>query len=253
MKILTVVFLLSLFVCAQVAAQTNRDKLFDFRSEARNNPPRITSAANKKVLTAVFPRHLSDARFCKDIDTSGAEDYLAAMRKAGQVVPAILDLTTGSFTARGEQQSAFLISVGECNASHADNFGSKRLAIFNGDKLILNVDAEFKSGILAKTDFDANGINELLLYGGDMNQGILTETAALYEIRNRKLVNLKDFQKVYENSCATLARGSAMLASVIFIAPIRSDRMPDCPVENYRSPCTQNRRWRLISKGVMPF
>jgi len=254
MRTLIFVLLLSTLACSKIAAQTNRDQLFDFRTETRNNPPRITSAASKKVLSAVFPKYLSDERFCKgDVGSSDAEDYLAAMRKAGQIVPAILDLATGSFTVRGEQQTAFLISVGECNASHADNFGSKRLAIFTGDKLVLNVDAEFKSGILAKTDFDANGINELLLNGGDMNQGILTETAALYEVRNRKLVNIKDFQKVYENSCATLMRGSGLQASVILIAPTRSDRMPDFPVENYRSACSRTKRWRFMSKGVMPF
>lgn len=254
MKRMTAVALISIAACLQIAAQTSRDTLFDFRTETRNNPPRITSAASKRVLSAVFPKYLSDERFCKEgVDTSGAEDYLAAMRKAGQIVPAILDLVTGSFTAMGEQQTAYLISVGECNASHADNFGSKRLAIFTGNKLVLNVDAEFKSGILAKTSLDANGINELLLYGGDMNQGILTETAALYEVRNRKLVNIKDFQKVYENSCATLMRGSGLQASVIFIAPTRSDRMPDFPVENYRSACSRTKRWRFMSKGVMSF
>ena len=141
MKTLISIALVLIFACTQVAAQVNREKLFDFRSETRNNPPRITAAANKKFLSAIFPKYFRDSRYCKeDVDTSGADDYLAAMRKAGQIVPAIIDLATGSFTAAGEDQMALIISVGECNASHADNFGSKRLAIFAGNRLVLNAD-----------------------------------------------------------------------------------------------------------------
>ena len=254
MKTMISVALVSIAVCLQVAAQTNREKLFDFKLVTRNNPPSTTAAASKRVLSSVFAKYLSDARFCKeDVDRSGAEDYLAAMRKAGQIVPAILDWVTGSFTAAGQEQIAFIISVGECNASHADNFGSKRLAIFAGNKLVLDVDAEFKSAILKKTDLDGNGVNELLLMGGDMNQGILVETAALYEVRGKKLVNIKDFQKVFEDSCASLIRGSGVEASVIFLAPGRRGQMPALQVENYRTGCGRTKRWRLMSKGVMPF
>ncbi len=226
MKTLASIALISLFTCTQVGAQSKRPIMFDFRAETRNNPPRITAATSKQVLGAVFRKYLTDARYCKeDVETSGAEDYLAAMRNAGQFAPSILDLATGSFTAPGENQIAYVISVGECNASHADNFGSKRLAIFSGNKLVLNEDLDFKSGILKKTDLDANGIDELLLLGGDMNQGILIETSALVTVRNRKVVVLQDFKKVFEDSCASLIRGSGIQASVIFLGPVekRSD------------------------------
>ena len=174
MKTLVLIALISISTCVQVAAQSKRSALFDFRTRTRNNPPRITAATSKKVLDALFPKYLSEPRYCKaDVETSGAEDYLAAMRKAGQVVPSILDQASGAFTAPGENQIAYVISVGECEASHADNFGSKRLAIFSGNKLVLNEDLNFKSGILKTIDLDANGINELLLLGGDMHQGIL--------------------------------------------------------------------------------
>lgn len=254
MKTLVAIVLISICACIQVAAQPNRAKLFDFRTATRNNPPRITAATNKRVLDAVFGKYLSDARYCKeDVETAGAGDYLAAMRNAGQVVPSILDLATGSFTAAGENQIAYVISVGECDASHADNFGSKRLAVFTGNKLVLNVDLDFKSSILKKTDLDANGVDELLLLGGDMHQGILVETAALVEVRNMKLAVVQDFQKVFEDSCASLIRGSGIEASVIFLRPSRSGQMPAFQVENYRSGCGRTKRWRFMSRGVMPF
>lgn len=254
MKTLISIVLLSLCACIQIAAQSNRATLFDFRTQTRNNPPRVTAATSKQVLDAVFPKYLSDARYCKaDVETSGAEDYLAAMRKAGEIVPSIMDLAKGSFTAPGENQIAYVISVGECDASHADNFGSKRLAIFSGNKLVLNEDLNFKSGILKTTDFDANGINELLMLAGDMHQGILIETAALVTVRSRKVVVVQDFKKVFEDSCASLIRGSGIQASLIFLGPARSGQMPTFDVENYRSGCGSTKRWRFMSKGIMEF
>jgi hypothetical protein len=254
MKTLVSIALISLCACIQVAAQANRTTLFDFRTQTRNNPPRITAATSKQVLDAVFRKYLSDARYCReDVEMVGTEEYLGAMREIGEIVPSIIDLATGSFTSAGQNQIAYVISVGECNASHADNFGSKRLAIFSGNKLVLNTDIDFKSGILKKTDLDSNGVDELLLLGGDMHQGILVETAALVEVRNRKLIVVQDFQKVFEDSCASLIRGSGIEASVIFLAPGRSGQIPAFQVENYRSGCGRTKRWRLMSKGIMPF
>jgi hypothetical protein len=254
MKTLISIVLISLSACIQVAAQSNRARLFDFRTQTRNNPPRITAATSKQVLDSVFPKYLNDARFCRDdVEMVGAEDYLSAMRQIGQIVPSIIDLAKGSFTAPGENQVAYVISVGECDASHADNFGSKRLAIFSGNKLVLNADLDFKSGILKKTDLDANGVDELLLLGGDMHQGILVETAALVEVRNGKLAVVQDFQKVFEDSCASLIRGSGVEASVIVFAATKRGQMPTFEVENYRAGCGRTKRWRLMSKGIMAF
>ena len=254
MKRLIELTLLVCSACLPVMAQDSRPKLFDFREEARNNPPRITSAQSRKVLRTLFPKYLTDARSCKEqLDLSGSDDYLAQMRKAGQIVPSIIDLAIGSFTGPRLNQVAYIISVGECNASHADNFGSKRLAIFTGDKLELNVDVEFKNAILRKTDLDINGTDELFLAGGDMNQGIVIETATLYEVRGSRLVKLQEFQKVYENSCAALMSTSNIEASVIFIGPSRLGQMPALLVENYRSGCGKTKRWRLFSKGPMQF
>lgn len=252
MKTLIAVAVISIMLCTQIVAQSSKPKLFDFRLATRNNPPRTTTAVDRRVLSAVFPKYLNDERNCKEeVDTTG--EYLAAMRKAGQIVPSILDMAKGSFTAAGQEETAYLISVGECNASHADNFGSKRLAIFAGNKLVLDIDANFKSGILKKTDLNLNGVDELLMFGGDMHQGIVIETAALYELQAMKLVVMQDFQKVYEDSCASLITGSAIEASVIFLSTAKSGQMPTFQVENYRSRCGKTKRWRLMSKGINPF
>ena len=65
-----------------------------------------------------------------------------------------VDMAQGSFTGRACQETAYVISVSECNASHAQNFGTKRVAIFAGQRLVADMDVNFKSGIVRKTDLE---------------------------------------------------------------------------------------------------
>src|SRR6476660_6526065 len=100
------------------------------------------------VLSKGFRKYLSDSQKCNpQFEANGNDNYLAAARKAGQIAPSIIDSTTGSFTAAGQTQTAYLISVSECGASHADNFGTSRLAIFSGQQLVADVDTDFMSFI----------------------------------------------------------------------------------------------------------
>jgi len=46
-------------------------------------------------------------------DASSGTDPLKAARDAGQIVPSIADMATGSFTAAGRQEIAYVISVSE--------------------------------------------------------------------------------------------------------------------------------------------
>ena len=85
-----------------------------------------------------------------------------------------------------------------------------------------------------------------------MHQGILIETAALYEVQGGKLVVLQDFEKVFEDTCASLS-GSGIEASVIYLGPAGSGQMPAFEVENYRARCGRTKQWKLISKGINRF
>jgi len=235
------------------ALQKQKQTLFDFRVDDTTAPLRISAATERTVLTKVFRKYLTDSARCNtDFDSSGDSDPLAAARKAGQIVPSIIDTATGSFTAKGQAQTAYVIFVGECNASHADNFGTKRIAIFSGAQLVADLDLDFKRDIKRKTDLNSDGIDELLMSGGDMNQGTAMEIAALLSFKSGRLHVIEDFGTVVEDSCASGSRGSSSKASVLSISDVVPGEMPKLLMENYVASCRNPSRWRFLSRGKMP-
>jgi hypothetical protein len=230
-----------------------RQVLFDFRVERTSAPLKIPLATQRNVLSKVFRKYLTDENKCNPkFDASSDTDPLKAARNAGQIVPSIADMATGSFTARGRAETAYVISVSECNASHADNFGTKRVAIFSGQQLIADVDADFNINIVRKTDLNDDGIDELLMTGGDINQGIIVEMAALLDFQNGRLRTIQDFGTVMEDSCASGLPGSSLKASVISISEVVAGNMPRLRTDNYVAGCRQAKRWRFLSTGKMP-
>ena len=258
MKIFPLLLLLFLAVVAAMSQQKNtpamqkgRQVLFDFRKDHVANSPRITAATQRMVLSKVFRKYLTDGDKCSHpVDASG-DDFLAAARRAGQIVPSINDVMTGSFTAPGQTQTAYVIFVGECNASHAENFGSKRVAIFSGQQLIADVDVDFHASIMRKTDLDGDGVDELLMITGDMAQGTVVEMASLFEFRNRRARKIEDFGTVVEDSCASGMSGSSSKASVLSISDINPGKMPKLRIDNYVASCRNPTRWRFLSTGKM--
>ena len=249
------IFLLLAFASYAAAQNTtpqkDREILLDFRVDRKIDDVRIPAATQRSVLSKMFRRYLTDSNRCNsEIDTSKGTDPLAEARKAGQIVPSIIDMATGSFTAAGQTQTLYVISVSECNASHADNFGSKRVAIFAGQQLLADVDADFTSNIVRKTDLNNDGINELLMTTGDMAQGTLIEMATLVSFQNGRRRVIQDFGAVVEDSCAAEMAGSTSDASVLYTSGGGLGDMPKITQENYSSSCRGKvRRWRLVSRG----
>lgn len=249
------IFLLLAFVSYAAAQdptlQKDRQVLLDFRVDRKTSDVRIPAATQKNVLSKVFRRYLSDSNRCNsEIDTSKGTDPLAEARKAGQIVPSIVDMTTGSFTAANQTQTLYVISVSECNASHADNYGTKRVAIFAGQHMVADVDADFASNIVRKSDLNSDGIDELLMTTGDMAQGTLIEMATLVSFQGGRRRVIQDFGSVVEDSCASEMPSATSDASVLYISDVVPGNMPKITQENYSSGCRgKARRWKLVSRG----
>ena len=249
-----IIFLLILISVAvgQTGVRKDRQLLVDFRNDNNSTPIKIAPATQRAVLSKLFRRYLTDANQCKaDFDMSNGADPLAAARKAGQMVPSIDDMATGSFTASGQTQTAYVIFVGECNASHADNFGTRRVAIFSGPQLVADVDADFMMDIVRKTDLNGDGIDELLMKSSYMGQGTLTEMATLVSFQNGRRNVLQDFGTVVEDSCAAGFQGGASKASVLYTPAFAPGLMPKLVQENYVASCRNTKRWKFVSTGMM--
>jgi hypothetical protein len=252
MKPIFLLLILVSLALGQAPARDGRQLLMDFRPNQDASPVKIAPATQRTVLSKVFRRYLTDPNQCKSgFDASNGADPLAAARKAGQMVPSIVDVETGSFTAPGQTQTAYVIDVSECNASHADNFGTKRVAIFSGQQLVADVDAEFMSEIVRKTDLNGDGIDELLMISGDMHQGELVEMATLVSFQNGRRSVLQDFGTVVNDDCASGRPGSTTKASVLYTPAFAPGLMPKIIQNNYVSSCRNVKRWRFVSTGVM--
>ena len=104
--------------------------------------------------------------------------------------------------------------------------------------------------IALKTDLNGDGIDELLMTGGDMNQGELVETAALLSFQNGRMRVIQDFGTVVDDTCATATPGSTTKAAVLTYTNAAPGQMPKIKADNYVAGCTRVKRWRLF-KGEM--
>jgi hypothetical protein len=241
----TIPFLLLLFAFNPFVQRPQRKVLVDFRNDHFNKPAKIPLATERAILTKVFRRYLTDPNKCSQNFDAG-EDYLRGARRAGQIVPDIADMTTGSFTGAGKNETAYVIFVNECNATHADNFGSKRVALFSGQQLVADVDVDFRGSIIMKTDLDNDGINELLMTTGDMAQGNFIEIAALLSFQNGRMRVVQDFGTVVDDSCATAMPGSQTKGAVLSLTDAAPGEMPKIRVDRYAAGCGKVKRWRPV-------
>jgi hypothetical protein len=231
--------------------QKGRQVLVDFRQNRAGRSAKISNATQRLVLSKMFRRYLTDQSRCNGDFARDETDYLAAARRSGQIVPLVAEMVTGSFTAPGQTETAYVVFVNECNASHADNYGTKRVAIFAGQQLVADVDADFKSSFVRKTDLNSDGVDELLMTAGDMNQGTVIEIASLVEFRNGRRRVIENLGTVIENTCASGSPGSSAKAVLISFSDIEPGKMPKLRIENYQSPCRNVKRWRLVGTGKM--
>ena len=241
----TIPFLLLLFAFNPFVQRPQRKVLVDFRNDHFNTPAKIPLATERAILTKVFRRYLTDPNKCSQNFDAG-EDYLRGARRAGQIVPDIAEMATGSFTGAGKNETAYVIFVNECNATHADNFGSKRVAVFSGQQLVADVDVDFRGSIIMKTDLDNDGINELLMTTGDMAQGNFIEIAALLSFQNGRLRVVQDFGTVVDDSCATAMPGSQTKGAVLSLTDAAPGEMPKIRVDRYAAGCGKVKRWRPV-------
>jgi hypothetical protein len=244
-KLLTILLLGGVF--ALPAEQAPRRILCDFRIDGIQGPvvkdaSKLSLEVKRQVLSAVFPKYLTSQDACnreneqQPIDTAKLE----AERQTGEMVPAIEEFGDGSFTAPGRRQTAYFIKVGECFAYTRTYWGTYRLAIFEGPRLVANIHPQVTfagtldtapNAIATAADVNNDGIDELLLTAIEFGQGEVQGNAWLVSLRGGELHTLREFDGVYDNPCMGMAEGVRVTASVIAYA------LTQFFVEQYEAPC----------------
>lgn len=159
------------------------------------------------LFAKLFPVYQKDlaGRSCDKSST------MAEARALGEFVPEITGRAEGSFTATNAKEVLYLINLNECNASHAENFGSSLFVVMNhAGEVILRVRDEGRQDVLEIVDLDGEGREELLLDASFFGMGISTSSLRLVEFRrgssSQKTVKgslrvIRDFGVTYENDC----------------------------------------------------
>lgn len=171
--------------------------LFD---NATTTDAHVTTTVDKtesaRVLKLLFPKFLADDKRC------GNPKTLKDARDRGQFVPRVSEVATGSFTEARATQKLYNIFVGECGATHADNYGTSLLVVVQGGAVISRAEGAGGDSISKVVDVDGDGKNELVLTSGVSAQGTMVSTARLSRFDGQRLVAVSDFGEVYSGNCA---------------------------------------------------
>jgi hypothetical protein len=244
-----------------------KDVLYDWRKTETFKPATIDKELEKRIIEAVARAHREKPPV-PPIPASSpqASPQTEATPNQGDrpwFLPDEMDsavitgVSTGAFTAPGTQQTAYLIDTR--SGSHADNFGPKYLAIFNGETYVADFAVSNLSLILQTYDLNRDGVNELLLGYSYTQMGEYLEWAKLVQVSQAKLRVIRDFGTTHHSTCGSEnVTDKGIDSSVVFYAPAAPNQMPDFRVDNYRAACppegtelTQE-QWKYTSTGKLP-
>jgi hypothetical protein len=188
-----------------VWANANDASLRDYRiayGRSESKTRRDSPARSGSGFIISLSEFLSSASLCdgqrkqRPIDAA----WLREQSNAGQIAPAIQEHAQGSFTAPGTHQTIYYIKVGECLPETRNYFGTYRLPVFEGPRLIATAEPN-ADGIVTVADVNGDGIDELLLQSVGYGTGDLGLRAQLVSLMGGKLRTIRDFDEVYDNPC----------------------------------------------------
>lgn len=199
---------------ASPGAERGSGVLFDYRRERPGHQaPTLDAQLRRRIIQAAYGA------------SAAPDDY------------SINSHSSGSFTSQGAREKVYLVQRGGPVAADPNGAQDLALVVFDAsDQLV----AKFKTGdfnfVIATTDTNGDGINELLLEGSFYNMGTLGSSARLVELKSKQLRLIETFEGVYENSCDSDS-ASQITAAAITYAAIGDGKPPAFKVAFYRAPC----------------
>lgn len=200
MRTWLVIFALSLAQTAR-ADDTSRIPVLpscvDGHQAARQE--RVDPAAAERLFQTLFFRHLQRREDCPAAAPASRRGDSAS----GDIVPAIVSVLHGSFTAPKLKETLYVISVGEC--STPDDLGSYRVVIVRDhDEKVAFVAPYSGTAAINVVNIDGDGIDEWVSLSSSCLRGACTETAAIMRASGLRLTTVKDLGTVYYSNCCAL-------------------------------------------------
>ncbi len=247
---------------ASIAVTGARDMLYDFRRSPDTKAPSLSPEAEARIIAATFsttraapprptpsPSPSANNGNTQDAITEAAENILntvvtealTKIQGAEELPDAeVIASATGAFTASGARETAYIVT--QDSTSRLDSTGTKKLAVFAADKLVVALDIQGDKEILKTTDLNSDGINELLLSGGATHQGETNVAVRLVELRGRTLKEIYTVTDAYNDNCGgidTTTDGGRFNVTAIYAAPTTRGRFPELRLDTFTAPCTQ--------------
>jgi hypothetical protein len=188
----------------------------------RGAPP-----AGAAVLSRLFPRSLPGADRCPE-----APGTLEQARAQGWIVPQVASHAEGAFSRAGAAELLLAVRVGECGATHAEGWGTRRLVLWAGEQVVQ--EAELQGRLAGAGDLDGDGRSELLIERGGTNQGITTTSLQVARLTPQGLAVVAELGVVYEGSCgAQKPEGE----EVSLVTAVVRDGVLDFELRKEQRPC----------------
>jgi serine/threonine protein kinase len=250
-----------------IALAGAKDVLYDWRRTDEFKPAVVDKDLEKRIIEAVARAHQEKPKPTPAASPQESPQSEGTQNQPQPTVPwlsldelsnaIITGVANGSFTEAGKQQTAYLIDTR--TGSHADNFGPKFLAIFNGDTYVADFPVPNMSLILQAYDLNRDGLNELLLGYSYTQMGEVQEWSKLVQVAQGKLRVIRDFGTTYHSTCGNqIATDKGIDAAVVFYTPAANNQTSDFRVDNYRAQCpaegseVAQDQWKYTSTGKLP-
>lgn len=247
---------------ASIAVTGAREVLYDFRRSPDTKAPSLSPEAEDRIIAATFatartapprptpaPSPSANGNTTQDAIAEAAENILntvvdEALNKiqGGEELPdaEVIASATGAFTASGARETAYIVT--RDGDSQVDSPGSKKLAVFAADKLVVALDIRSDRQILKTTDINLDGINELLLSDGTTNMNETNIALRLVELRGRALKEIYIVTDAYNDNCGgtdIITGNGRSNATAIYAAPTVRGRFPELRLDTFTAACTQ--------------
>jgi hypothetical protein len=176
----------------------------------------------ERLFGTLFFRHLRRREECPSTTPAARR----AESASGDIVPTIVSVLHGSFTAPKLKETLYIVSVGECSAP--DELGSYRVVVTRDhDDRIAFVAPYAGTAAVRAINVDGDGVDEWVAISSSCVGGVCTETAAILRAAGLKLTTVKDLGSVYYSTCCAGADPGQVFCSNVILQGGRYVKITD--------------------------